>query len=167
VVGVLRGHRAALMVQAGDTVRLSLVPDSVLVDHIVDLLPSVRQVTGNSTSVSRDAFEKALTTLTRSTDFAEFERILSEAGVRDADVRLLAELIRVEGIAAQFGVALRTPDTDSYRERRVWTWYAARPGGVLLSCDSTEWATFVPADPARVGQYLRDAVYSLRYGSLL
>jgi EspG family len=167
LVGVVRGDQAVLAMRTGDTVWVSLLPDGALVGVIVDLLPEVRQVSGNSTSVSHDALTKALTTLTHSTDFTEFERILTEAGVRHKDLRLLAELIRADGIAAQFGVALRTPVTDSYRERRVWTWYAAPAGGVLLSSDSTEsptWTTFVPADPARVGRYLRDALYSLRYG---
>jgi hypothetical protein len=97
----------------------------------------------------------------------EFERILTRAGARGSDLRLLAELVRAEGTAAQFGVAVRTPTTDVYRQRRVWSWYARQAGGVLLGLDSSDspvWTTLVPADTARVGQYLRDALNGLRYG---
>lgn len=167
VVGVVRDDQAALAVQTDDKVRLSLVPDHVLTGMIVDLLPASRKLAGNSTSVPHAALTRALTAITRSGDFFEFEQILGQAGVRDQDVRLLAELARAKGAAAQFGVALRTPTTDVYRKRRVWTWYTTNAGGVLLgldSADSPTWTTLVPADPARVGQYLRDALHDLRYG---
>lgn len=167
LVGVVRDDQAALAVQTGDTIRLSLVPDHALAGIIVELLPAARKLVGNSTSIPYEAFTKALTAITRSGDFSEFEQILGQAGVRDSDVRLLAELTRAEGVAAQFGVAIRAPTTDVYRERRVWTWYVTNAGGVLLgpdSPDSPAWTTLVPADPTRVGQYLRGALYDLRYG---
>lgn len=169
LVGAVRGDRAALAVQAGDTVRVSLVHGGALVGLIVDLLPPVRQLAGNSTTVPQDALRNALTEITRSGDFLEFERILTDAGVRGRDVRSLAELVRADGAAAQFGVARRDPATDTSRDRRVWTWYASESGGVLLglgSDASPAWTTFVPANPARVGQYLAEALYGLRYGGV-
>jgi ESX secretion-associated protein EspG len=167
LVGALRGDQAALAVQTGDTVRVSLVHERDLVRLIVDMLPPLRRLTGNSKSIPHEALTNALTAFAESGDYFEFERILTQAGVRDQDVRLLAGLVRAGSAAAQFGVALRTPTTDAYRERRVWAWYATEAGGVLLSNDSTgspAWTTLVPADPARVGQYLRDALYALKYG---
>jgi hypothetical protein len=167
LVGVVRGEQAALAMQTGDTVQLSHVHDHALIGMIVDLLPPARKLAGNSTCIPHEAFTRALTAIARSGDFVEFERILGQAGVRDPDVRLLTELVRADGAAAQFGVATRTPATDVYRERRVWTWYATDAGGVLLgldSRDSSAWTTLVPADPARVGQYLRNALHDMRYG---
>lgn len=167
LVGALRGEQAALAVRTGDTVRVSLVHERDLVRLIVDLLPPSRRLTGNSKSIPYEALTNALTAIAESGDYVEFERILTRAGVRDQDVRLFAGLVRAGSAAAQFGVALRTPATDAYRERRVWAWYATEAGGVLLSNDSTDspaWTTLVPADPARVGQYLRDALYALKYG---
>lgn len=170
LVGALRGDRAALAVQAGDTVRVSLVHDRDLVRLIVDLLPPLpplRRLARNSTSIPHEALTNALTAIAESGDFLEFERILTQADVRDQDVQLLAGLVRAGSAAAQFGVALRTATTDAYRERRVCAWYATEAGGVLMSHDSTEspaWTTFIPADPARVGQHLRDALYALKYG---
>jgi hypothetical protein len=64
-------------------------------------------------------------------------------------------------------VGIRTPATDAYRERRVWAWYATEACGVLMSLDSNDvpaWTTLVPADPARVGQYLGNALCALKYG---
>jgi EspG family len=167
LVAALRGDQAALAVQAGDTVRVSLVHDRDLVRLIVGMLPPLGRLTGNSTSIPYEPLTNALTTIAESGDHFEFERILVRAGVRDQDLQLLAGLVRAGSAAAQFGVALRTPATDVYRERRVWAWYATEAGGVLLSNDSTDspaWTTLVPADPARVGQYLRDALYALKYG---
>lgn len=167
LVGVVRGTQAVLAVQTGDTIQLSLVHDSVLLGMITGLLPEVRQLNGSSTSIPRDALTAALTAASHSGDLAEFEQRLTQAGVRDQDVRVLAELVRANGIAAQFGVGIRTPATDVYRERRVWTWYATEAGGVLLSLGSSDapaWTTLVPADPARVGQYLGSALYALKYG---
>jgi hypothetical protein len=167
LVGVVRGGQAALAVQTGDTIQLSLVRDHALIGMIVDLLPPARKLPGNSTNIPHEAFTRALAVITQSGDFLEFEQVLGQAGVRDSDVRLLAELVRAEGAAAQFGVAFRPPTTDVYQERRVWTWYATNAGGVLLcldSADSPVWTTLVPADPARVGQYLREALHDLRYG---
>lgn len=167
LVGVLRGDQAALAVQAGDTIWVSLVHERDLVRLIVDMLPPLRRLTGNSKNIPHEAFTNALAALAESGDYFEFERILAQTGVHDQDVRLLAGLVRSGSAAAQFGVALRTPATDAYRQRRVWTWYATEAGGALLSNDSTDspaWTTLVPADPARVGQYLRDALYALKYG---
>lgn len=169
LVGAVSGDRAALAVQAGDVVRVSLVPDSALTGLIVDLLPEVGQLAGNSTAMPHGAFVRALADIARTKDFIEFERILTDAGVRGSDVRLFAELVRGGSAAAQFGVAVRAPATDSFRHRRVWTWYASDAGGVLLGLDSRaspSWVTLVPAAPARVGQYLGDELYDLRYGDI-
>jgi hypothetical protein len=167
LVGVVGGDQAVLATQTGDTVRVSLVHDSALTGLIVDLLPPVGQLAGSSTSVPHEVLVGALATIAESGDFSAFERTLAQAGVRGSDVRLLAELVRAKGAAAQFGISFRVPTTDVYRRRRVWSWYASAAGGILLgpdSSDSPEWTTLVPANPARVGRYLRDALSDLRYG---
>ncbi|HEX6354039.1 ESX secretion-associated protein EspG [Actinophytocola sp.] len=67
---------------------------------------------------------------------------------------------------ARFGITART---RADRDRRVWTWYASQAGGVLAgpdSWDSPVWTTLVPADSARVGQYLGNELYDLRYGGV-
>jgi hypothetical protein len=168
LVGVVHNDRAVLAVQAGDTVQVSLVHDRDLVQSIVALLPAARRLTGNSMTIPYEAFTRALTTFVDTGDSFEFEQILAQAGVRGQDVQMLAGLAQAGSVAAQFGVARRTPTTDVYRERQVWTWYAAEAGGVLLSHDSNDsptWTTLTPADPARLGQYLGKALYTLRYGS--
>ncbi len=166
LVGAVRGERAALAVRSGEAVQVSLVHVGSLTDRIVDLLPSVRQLPGNSTTMPHDALVRALRSITRDGDLREFERILTEAGVRDTDMRLLAELVRDEGATAQFGVAARKSGTDSVPKRRVWTWYASEAGGVLFGFDSPAWTSVVPASPRRVGQFLGRALYELRYGDV-
>jgi len=165
LVGVVRGDEAVLAVQTGETVRLSLMPDQLLVSMITEWLPPVPRRAGNSTAVPREAVMRALTAVAESGDHGELGRVLVEAGIREPDVRTLTELVRGKGVAAQFGIARRSAATDTYRERRVWSWYATRAGGLLMSCDTADpWASLVPADPARVAEYLGDALYELRYG---
>jgi EspG family len=151
LVGAVRGDRAALAVRSGDTVQVDLVPDSALTDLIVDLLPELTQLRRTSATVPHEALVSALTTISRTGDFREYERILASAEF---------------GAEAQFGVAVRTPATDAYRDRRVWIWYASESGGVLLGHDpddSLKWTTLAPAAPARVGQCLSESLFGLRH----
>jgi hypothetical protein len=169
LVGVVRGDHAALAVQTGDKIRISLVRDHDVVPLIVDLLPAMRPLTGNSTTIPYKALTHALTAFMDTGDSVQFKQILTEAGVRSQDVQSLSDLLQVRSVAAQFGVAFRMPATDTYRNRRVWTWYATElAGGALMGHDSNDsptWTNLIPANPERVGQYLKNALYSLRYAS--
>lgn len=156
LVGVVRDDRAALAVRSGDSVRIDLVRDDALTDLIVELLPAMPPLRGNTADVRHHALAKAIS---RIGDLREFERVLADAEARGTDGRLLA--------GAQFGVAVRTPATDAYRDRRVWIWYASDAGGVLLGHDANDpprWTTLVPAAPERVGHCLSETLYDLRYG---
>ncbi|MGB3437356.1 MAG: ESX secretion-associated protein EspG [Actinophytocola sp.] len=161
IVAVVRRDRAVVAVQTGDSVRLDRVPDHAVVGMVVDLLPATRQLQGGSTAIRQDTLDAALSSAVDSGDIGELTRVLRDGGVRDRDVHMVADLARSDGMAAQFGVALRNPATERYRERGVWSWYATKSGGVLLCLDqdgTPPWTTFVPADPARVGRYLQDAL---------
>lgn len=161
LVGALDRDRAALATRSGARMRLDLVSDRELVPLIVGLLPPVGRLAGNAMTIPHEAFTRALVTFTETGDLFEVEDALAKAGVRDQDVRLLSGLVRADGVAAQFGVGVRTPGTDVHRERRVWTWHACDLGGALLTPDSAEhptWISLVPAEPARLGEHLDEAL---------
>jgi hypothetical protein len=167
LVAVARRDRAVLAVQTGDSVRLDRVADHAVVGMVVDLLPATNRLPGGSTTVRADTLNAALSAAAGTGDIGELTRTLRDGGVRDRDVRMIAELAGSDGTAAQFGVAFRNPATERYRERGVWSWYATRSGGVLLCLDqdgTPPWTTFVPADPARVGRYLQDALDVRKHG---
>jgi hypothetical protein len=161
LVAVARRDRAVVAVQTGDSVRLDRVSDHAVVGMVVDLLPATRQLQGGSTAIRQDTLTAALSAAVDSGDVGDMTRVLHDGGVRERDVRMIAELAGADGMTAQFGVAFRNPATDRYRERGVWSWYATQSGGVLLCLDqegTPPWTTFVPADPVRVGRYLQNAL---------
>jgi hypothetical protein len=167
LVAVVRRDRAVLAVQKGDSVRLGWVSGHDVVGVVVDMLPATRQLQGGSITVRQDLLSAALAAATEAGDLDELTRVLRDCGVRDRDVRVIAELAASDGMTAQFGVAFRNPETERYRERGVWSWYATQSGGVLLCLDqegTPPWTTLVPADPARVGRYLQDALDARKHG---
>jgi hypothetical protein len=167
VVGVVQDDQAAVGIQSDETVQLCTVPGRYLVDMIVSLLPNVSRLPGSSLTFPHDVFIRALSAFVKSGDGGELDRILVEGGISSADAYFLASMARADGLIAQFSVSIRNPITETYRNRSTWIWYATTAGGVLLSHADKEhpvWTTLTPADPARVGRHLSDAVYTLKYG---
>ncbi|HEV2779014.1 MAG TPA: ESX secretion-associated protein EspG [Actinophytocola sp.] len=166
LVGTVREGHAALAVRTGDAVQIGLMPSRYLVQSIVKLLPDVPPLRGSSLTIPAESFTRALAVAAQTVGSSETYEFFTEAGIRSQDAQTLASIVRTTGVAAQFGVSFRKPLVDLHQKRKTWTWYATEAGGIVLTHDSNErptWTTLTPADPTRVGDYLDEALYALKY----
>ncbi|CAM3438542.1 ESX secretion-associated protein EspG [Kibdelosporangium persicum] len=147
-----REEEAVLAILADDFLTLHSVPAQSLPSVATGVLSPVPAGPGHSVNVRSDDFETAAN---RAGGTKEgFEKALRQRGIREDDVKVLAEMIKDVVATGNFGAAARDKWGKRHRAERVIAFFDTEDGRYVQvkkpSPDGSAWTTISPTDNRRL-----------------